>query len=397
MRLLGKIFVGTLLCSLAAMGQDPSTYSIERKKAMDLFNAQNMKDALPLLEKLAAENPADVVVQERLGMAAWVSSSDIADPAKRKAECFKARNAFLKAKELGDNSPLLQSMLPAIPENCEDRGFSSKKEIDDIMRAAEGAYARADFDTAIQGYEKALQLDPKYYTAALYEGDVYFKQEKHDKAAEYFARAIAINPNIETAYRYWGDDLMAQGRIADARDKFIDAFIVWPYDQRSWLALQAWAQRVKVKLNTVQIKSPNAVDVKADGNANITIDSSKLDKDDGGAAWLAYDMGRVLWRNQKFAEKFPGQKYRHTLVEEVDCLSTAASVVEESSKKRSARLQEQLIVLLDLKKKGLIEPYVLISAADQDLAKDYEAYRDKNRDKLREYLSTYIVPPAPAQ
>jgi hypothetical protein len=45
----------------------------------------------------------------------------------------------------------------------------------------------------------------------------------------------------------------------------------------------------------------------------------------------------------------------------------------------------------------LIEPYVLLSAPDQGIARDYEAYREHNRDKLTEYLSDFIVPPAPSK
>jgi hypothetical protein len=36
---------------------------------------------------------------------------------------------------------------------------------------------------------------------------------------------IAIDPNRETAYRYWGDVLMKQDKMAEARDKLIEAYI----------------------------------------------------------------------------------------------------------------------------------------------------------------------------
>jgi hypothetical protein len=37
----------------------------------------------------------------------------------------------------------------------------------------------------------------------------------------------------------------------------------------------------------------------------------------------------------------------------------------------------------------------LINGADQDIAKDYADYREKNRAKLEQYLSEFVVPPAP--
>ena len=54
-----------------------------------------------------------------------------------------------------------------------------------------------------------------------------------------------------------------------------------------------------------------------------------------------------------------------------------------------------LVTLLRLQRAGMIEPYVLLSAADEGIAQDYPEYRAKNRDKLEQYLSTFIVPPAP--
>jgi len=37
----------------------------------------------------------------------------------------------------------------------------------------------------------------------------------------------------------------------------------------------------------------------------------------------------------------------------------------------------------------MIERYVLLNAADQGIAQDYPAYREKNREKLEQYLSKF--------
>lgn len=389
------LVVMALMCASIAFGQDASTYAIERQQALDLYKANKMDQALPLLDKLAAENPADIGVQEALGMAAWERNSTDPDPQKRKQWCEKARAALLKAKNLGDDSNLLQNVLPSIPENCEVENFSDKKNVDDIMRAAEGAFSRGDFDAALRGYQQALVLDPNLYPAALFSGDVYFKRGDQDKAGQSYARAIQIDPNIETAYRYWGDALTVQGNLADAREKYIDAIVAQPYIRRSWTGIMQWAQRAKVQLKGIQIQTHGSFDVKDNGNANITIDPSTLG-DNGGAAWMIYPITRVDWRNKTFAEKFPGQKYRHTLQEETEALENVATSAEQMLKDQKIKqVDPQLSTLIELKQKGLIEAYVLLSAPDQDIAQDYEAYRQKNRGKLHLYLSTYIVPPAP--
>lgn len=389
------LVLAALMCSSIAFGQDASTYAIERQQALDLYNANKTDQALPLLDKLAAENPADIAVQEAFGIAAWERNSTDPDPQKRKQWCLKARAALLKAKDLGDESNLLQNVLPSIPENCEAANFSDKKNVDDIMRDAEGAFSRGDYDAALKGYGQAILLDPKLYTAALFSGDVYFKKGDQDKAGQWYARAIQIDSNTETAYRYWGDALTVQGKSAEAREKYIDAIVAQPYMRRSWTGIMQWAQREKVQLKQIQIQPASSFNFDAKGQNTITLDSTKMGDTNGGAAWVGYGMRRALYRTEEFPKLHPGEKYRRTLAEETDALTSVATIAEQLQKSgKSKDLDPQLAMLLKLKNQGLIEAYVLLSAPDQDIAQDYEAYRDKNRDKLHQYLSTYIVPAA---
>ena len=43
----------------------------------------------------------------------------------------------------------------------------------------------------------------------------------------------------------------------------------------------------------------------------------------------------------------------------------------------------------------MIDPYVLLSAADEGISKDYDSYREKNRGKLEAYLGSFVVPATP--
>ena len=44
-----------------------------------------------------------------------------------------------------------------------------------------------------------------------------------------------------------------------------------------------------------------------------------------------------------------------------------------------------------LDKDGMIEPYVLLNAADRGIAQDYAAYRADHRDQLYAYIERYVV------
>jgi tetratricopeptide (TPR) repeat protein len=372
-------------------------YESNRKYAFELYNQNKFTEALPLLEQLAAENPKDVAVMESYGMALLASASGLSDPAKRKEIRFHSRTVLLKAQALGDNSDLLQTLLAGIPEDGATSAYSEKKEVDDAMREGEAAFSSGDLKKAITSYERAHLLDPTLYSAPLFIGDCYFKLHIPGSAGLWFAEAIRINPDVETAYRYWGDTLMGEGKMAEARTKFIESYIAQPYGKSGGaFALQKWANANHVQIGHPKIQSPNSVTQgKEKGNINITI--MNVDKNDGSSAWMIYDMHRASWRGDNFAKHFPNEKnYRHTLVEEVEGLGMVANMVEEQ-KKKIKTLDPALATLLRLKKDGLIEAFVLLAKADNDIAQDYPAYFKDHREKLRKYVEEYVVPPLQSQ
>ncbi len=137
------------------------------------------------------------------------------------------------------------------------------------------------------------------------------------------------------------------------------------------------------------------------GEKNITITMDPKASDETSTLWLSYGMAKALWHGDKFKKHFPAEKqYRHSLAEEAEALTTAATVWtegNESDKKKkkatSVPKDPNLILLLKLYQAKMIEPYVLLNAADEGIAQDYPGYREKNRDKLEQYLSEFVVPP----
>jgi len=392
------------MCASAQMAPPTSGIDGDRREAMDLYEQNKFEQALPLLEKVAAARPDDMVVAERLAMVLNSTAMSITDPEKRKTQRKRARELFLKVKNSGGKSDLTDVALELLPEDGSDpASFSSNAEVEKAMREGETAFGRGDYKAARDSYLRALLIDPNLYHAALYVGDTYFGEKKWGSAAEWFARAVQINPDAETAYRYWGDSLMMMDKMREARAKFIEAIICEPYSKRTWSGVSKWVQRAGLAFAPPRIQTGAAVSqgtTGADGkqNINITIDPSTLGKKDdagAGAAWMIYGISRSLWQTEKFKKEYPNEKaYRHSLKEEVDALQMAASAIDEKKKqpKNLKKLDPSIRTLVELDQKGLLEPYVLISAPDQGIAQDYVAYRSKNREKLRQYLDEYVVP-----
>ena len=246
---------------------------------------------------------------------------------------------------------------------------------------------------------RALLMDPNNYAAALFIGDVYFKQHTYGSAGEWFARAIQIDPNRETAYRYWCDALVAMGKEDEARSKFIDGIVADPYTRRSWTGLQNWLQRNKVELNNVKLKDRSSVTVKDGKNINLTLDSSLAKDDPDAQAWMSYGLDRAAWHTEESEKESPKiPRDRRTLQEEAHALNFMITVLKEQKdyEKRLAKLDPSLQALIKIQKAGFLDPFVLLNRADAGIAQDYPAYRAANRDKIRSYLDDFMVPKTPS-
>jgi tetratricopeptide (TPR) repeat protein len=377
---------------LAQTGGEKTT----RQRAFELFKQDKHLEALPLFEELALKSPDDRDVLLGLGVCLVSESATLDDQDVASKERVRARQVLLKAKKLGSTSPLMENLLQILPEDGVVKYANTPA--DQAMRAGEAAFARHDFEEAIKNYSKVLEYDPKNYGAVLFIGDTYFAEKNWTKAGEWYQKAIDLDPNKETAHRYYADMLLKNGEIEKSRTRFIQAVVAEPYNPTTWRALQAWATTNKLQLKRVHVNTPNNVSQTDAKNITITVDPKA--SDETSTLWLSYGLAKVKWRGDEFKKQFPGEKqYRHSLAEEAEALTTAATVwteVNESEKKKkkasSVPTDPNLVLLIKLYQAKMIEPYVLLNAADDGIAQDYSSYREKNREKLEQYLSEFVVP-----
>ncbi|ABF43601.1 Tetratricopeptide repeat protein [Candidatus Koribacter versatilis Ellin345] len=392
MRLIGAVCLLSLCASVFAQDlSDKAEYDKLKAHATELFNQNNFLAALPELQKLADQNPKDYAVLEALGFALASKALLETDADQRKADRIAARKHLLEAKKLGDNSEMINYLLETTPEDGTPRKFSDNKEIERLMQTAEAHFAKGELNEAKAGYLQVLLLDPENYAAALFTGDVYFKDGKYCSSIQWFQKAIEIDANTETAYRYWGDALDHLGQKDEARRKFMEAVIADPYNNRPWQHLYQWMKTQGHELTVPKIQPQASVNVESDKKINITVNSGSVEKHDGSAAWMTYGIGRAAWQGERFKKEFPNEpKYRHTLREENHALSLVVSSVK--SQKDIKQLDPQLATLVKISDAGLLEPYILLNAADQGIAQDYAPYRKEHRDLLYKYLDTIVVP-----
>ena len=393
-RILTSILLVFVVFSLASASVQVQI-DAERERAFQLYKEGKFIEALPLFEKLTGRYPKDAQVFETYGLVVLGQTAYLKDPAARKEARKRGREILVQAQKLGADSALLKSMIEAVPpDGGDDKGFSSRKEVDEAMREGEAAFAKGDMPKALEAYQRALTLDPALYEAALYIGDVYFNSADQKKASEWFGKATAINPDRETAYRYWGDSLMRQGRATEAGDKFIEAYIAEPYSRLSRAAFINWAQKLNVPLAHPEVQIPASVAQKGDG-VTITLDPNMFKKkgqNPSDAAWVTYSLVRANWPASEFAKNYPEEKkYRHSLKEEAAAFRSAIKVLDETKVKDPTTIDKSLQTIVKLDKEGLLEAFILLAMPDEGIAKDFASYRKTNAENLRRYVKAYVV------
>jgi tetratricopeptide (TPR) repeat protein len=390
---------------LKSSTQEKNKLLSDRELAFKLLNESKHAEALPLLEKLAKDNAEDMEIIVNLGIVRYTLAQSIKDKKKREEERRLARTELIYAKQLGAKSTLIDSILNDLPEDGSDSYRTTNlSDAEQALQEGEVFFAKGDLDGAIKAYERALQLNPKLYEAALFIGDMYFKkgypmpsgEEKNRmmaQAGEFFAKAIIINPDRETAYRYWGSALIAINRMDEAREKVIEAYITEPYTRFSPEGLIKWATEKNIRPQHPDIEIPASITISDDNKVQVNINKESLKDDDGSSAWMLYGLIRASWQTTNFAKEYPKEKeYRHSLKEEAAALRGVIESIKVQQKEGKIKnLSPSIAKLIKLEEDGLLEAYILLARPDRGIAQDYAEYRKSQIDKLRRYVREYIL------
>jgi len=415
---LGLIVLMGWPASARAQAQQPSAdYAAKKQQAESLYTAGKLSDAEKIYEELAAYPDAatDKDVMSRLGFLVYSSIYSVKDDTDRAALADRVRKILLKARELGDNTALTNTMIDVLTKGTPAYyRYSTVDEADTAMRRGEQMYTAGECAQAIEFYKKALDADPKLYDAALYTGDCLFKTPgKQEDAQEWFAKAVTIDPFVETAYRYWADDLVKLGKVPEARDKFIEAYITEPSNRLPVAALRNFATTQHISIGHPAIKIPLKISVNGDGytitfnpgvmgntepvavpfkatsasEAGATLDPNLLAKYPALKSWVAYVGTLILWPRNYLATHPNEHTVRDNLTEEALAFRAAISGLDP----KATDLDPALATLLKLDQDGVLESYILLARSNAGIAQDYHQYLADHRDLLRKYVVNWVM------
>jgi hypothetical protein len=105
------IFILVVIICGHASGFRQAGDSDDRNRAFRLYEENKLTEALPILERLLAASPDDIVLLERTGHCLVAYSITVSDPARKREMLARARKLAGHAKELGDKSNLVELLL----------------------------------------------------------------------------------------------------------------------------------------------------------------------------------------------------------------------------------------------------------------------------------------------
>ena len=119
---------------------------------------------------------------------------------------------------------------------------------------------------------------------------------------------------------------MKQKKYDQARERYIEAFIVEPYNRMSHRGINQWSEITGKNLHHPDIEVPEFT---FDAKGKAVPKTAIAPKDPSASSWLAYLATRESWKNAKFAKTFPKEKqYRHSLAEEAESLRAAVKAAQ---------------------------------------------------------------------
>lgn len=192
-----RFAVLVLCCLIIWQPQDmfaQSGESIEelKRKATELTKQMKYTEALPILEKLAIAEPDNPSNHFYLGFALIAQMNTTKSPESRKALRLRALAAFVRAKELGIQEPVIDGLIKSVGSDTSDttstKTYSQHPEANKVMEEGQAAVAQGKTDDALASYLKALQLDPTLYDAALFAGNVFIQRGDFTQASAWYQK-----------------------------------------------------------------------------------------------------------------------------------------------------------------------------------------------------------------
>lgn len=246
---------------------------------------------------------------------------------------------------------------------------------------AEEQFASKHFDAAMPLYRTAVDNCPKSATIRMAMADAHYASGNYDQAKTDFLAALELDPWNRAAHRYLSDTEARLGNAYSAWEHAMLAVLSDPNYQMAWVSLGERTSGGPAALRRVRADKPY---VNEDG-ALVVYTSDWPDAD--RQAWMSYGL----------ALQYDETAGKSALQVERDRVDTALRSHGMPVAGSSGAARSFWDRMAEAKEAGYLDEAIFVHLIDKPMAAEYAAFRDRNRQRLVEYIEKMVsLPPATA-
>lgn len=261
---------------------------------------------------------------------------------------------------------------------------------------AEVHYNANRYREAAPLYQKALELDPAFTNAALYEGDAWFMQGAYDKAEPLFRKAVELEPSYARAWRFLGDCQARMGHLKDAEQSIYGALAADPGDYTAWGRLQQVREALrKPVLARIQLPriTASVIRKEADGKLQLIVPEGMTGTTAESKAGLAYSVSVSMI---EISDQKPENKGKaRSALEKVATAWKAAMEVYESilAEKKATPINVSWSNLQALHKAGQLEEALMLLRFREAYRPDLETWKKAHPGAIQAFIEKWQLRP----
>lgn len=395
---LRAVLILTTVLVLCAPGAQASVLGNEACQALvregiALVSAGKVREALEAYQKANKADPtASAPLSAIAGLLYKLSLSTSGEDAARFEK--QARDTVRQALALGPDDPMAQEVLRNLTDKQPPPLHVAAPEVIKLCNEGDALLFGGNYPQALEKYEAALRLDPQYSTAAVFAGDVFYKQRNWQEAESRFRQAAGIEPLNAQAWRFLSDALLAQGKSADADKALLAAIAAQPSQLPSWGKLASLRAKAGFPLTPLKLRElaqahldPVTHKPVVALDSSLTSDAATPDR----AIWMMYGIAKAnaLVEAQKTAQQ------PSAFAVDLAAWQAAMQVAdEEEAVAKAPQLADPVLLRLQkLYRAGQLAPAILILAYHESYRPDWESWKQEHPTGLAAFIDTYGLRP----
>lgn len=290
-----------------------------------------------------------------------------------------------------------QEVLRLLADGPDKERHTPTKEARAALEAGEDLFHKNQYDSALEKYNKAFQLDPAYAEALVYAGDCKFAQGKFAEAETYFRKAIAVDPLHERGWRFLADALLKQNKPQSFREALIGAISARPTYKAAWDNLSDWSGNAGNPLKVFRIRpmAKAAVDEKTK-KATVVLDQGFLSGEDKNApspdlgVWVAYGLASII----KDLPPQSGEKKKTIFEAEFEIWDKALKAGQELEANTKRKLKNPaLIQMKSFALAGDMKAAIFLLMYKESFRPDFERWKQENPGAISAFIEKYSLRP----